>query len=775
MNKHILSIIILMITSSLFAQSSDLIFRSNTVAEIRITVSQTSLDWIYAHTDSDSLHMSSMTFQNENMDVSMDSVGFRLRGNTSRDAAKKSFKLDCNHYVPGRKLAGLEKLNLKAEQNDPSLVRSNFAFTLMEKIGLNASRLCYARVYVNDDYMGLYNIIEHIDENFTNYHFGNNEGNLYKCLWPADLNYRGSDPSNYYPYSGDTKPYELQTNIAEYDYSDLANLINVINNTASSAIKDSLEANLCVIDFIKYLVVNIMTGSWDDYRYLRNNYYLYHDTKLNKFRFIPYDYDNTFGIDWVEGSNWGDPNWTRINMYSYICMDNDGRPLAELIFNTPEYRDLFTHFIQYYTNEIFREDQWTTYGDSIKALIRPYVQNDTYYPRDHGFNMNIFDDSYDEDQRYGHVERGLYEFMRKRRQSTNDQINWRYASPAIYRQDINQIGARLDINLSVFAAARIKSLELKLYNASKNELSSTSIPQNQILQTNLIELYDQWSLSKDLSELDTYYKIIAVDTRDQESVWPRHGFAKLNEVVIPQEQLYINELMSSNDNTITDSAGEFDDWVEIYNPGNSPVDLSGMFLSDKANNLSKWNFPNGSAIAAQDYLIVWCDEDGDKDQDGLHANFKLSSNGEYIALVDSDSTTIIDGLYFPALGSDIAYGRQNDGHSNWIIFNSPTPGAMNSGTSINDLLPMTTVLYPNYPNPFNPTTSINFQIAIHGFINLSIYDLAGRQVEILLNENYNAGTYHTNWNAAAMPSGVYLAVLKIDGQLIDSRKMLLVK
>lgn len=234
MKKHILSLIFMMFASFLFAQNSDLVFRSNTVAEIRIIIDQSKFDWVYANVDSDSLHMSSITFQNENLDISMDSVGFRLRGNTSRDAAKKSFKLDFNEYVPGRKVSGLEKLNLKAEQNDPSLIRSVFAFNLMEKIGLPASRFCYTKVYINDNYMGLYEIIEHIDENFASYHFGNNDGNLWKCLWPADLNYYGQDPLYHPDATWDPdRPYELKTNEDINDQSQLARLIRILNFSPS--------------------------------------------------------------------------------------------------------------------------------------------------------------------------------------------------------------------------------------------------------------------------------------------------------------------------------------------------------------------------------------------------------------------------------------------------------------------------------------------------------------------------------------------------------------
>ncbi len=765
-----------MILSLLYAHESDLIYQSNNIADIHITVNTNALTWIYNNVDSDSLHLSSIRYQNDSLDISMDSVGFRLRGNTSRNAAKKSFKLDFNQFVPGRKLSGVEKLNLKAEQNDPSLVRSNFAFSLMEKIGLEASRLCYARVYINDNYMGLYNIIEHIDENFLNYHFANNDGNLYKCLYPADLNYYGPDPL-YHPNAAwdPNRPYEIKTNKLENDHRQLAHLIDVINHTLSSDLMDSLESVLQVTDFIKYLAVNIMTGSWDDYRYLRNNYYLYYDIDLAKFRFIPYDYDNTFGIDWVGSSNWGDPNWARINMYSYTVMDSDGRPLSELIFNTPEYRDLFTHFIQFYTNNVFKEDQWTDYGDSIKALIRPDVVNDTYYPRDHGFNMSIFDDSYDEDQRYRHVERGIYEFMRKRRQTTNGDINWRYAAPSIYRRDIEQIGTSLHLDLSVFSAAGIKSLELKLYDATSNENSSIAINMDQDSQSNLVELYDRWTLRTQVETNDHYYKIVATDINNQVSTWPRKGFLELKDRSHIYNSLFINEIMAKNDASIADPAGDYDDWVEIYNASSQSIDMEGMFLSDREDSLAKWDFPENTIIHAGDYLLIWCDKDGDQHQDGLHANFKLSTSGEYISLTDKDSITVIDEIHFPALSSDVSYGRNLDGGDNWITFSIATPGATNNETDIDVLIPMTTALFPNYPNPFNPRTAISYQLSTASNIEVNIFNAMGRKVHTLVNNYQQAGVYKHNWDASHLASGIYLAVMKVDGFVFGTQKMLLVK
>jgi hypothetical protein len=680
-----------------------------------------------------------------------------------------------NEFIKGQDLYGIEKFNLKGEQNDPSLIRSKIAFDLMEKIGLAGSRVCYTKVYINDDYMGLYEIIEHIDENFASYHFGNNDGNLWKCLYPADLNYRGSSPSDYWPYIDDERPYELKTNKDDYDYSELAHLIDIINNTDSYLLKDSLESILQVTDVIKYLAVNIMTGSWDDYRYLKNNYYLYHDPGAGKFRFIPYDYDNTFGIDWVEGPEWGDPNWARINMYSYAVIDDSGRPLSDIIFNDSEYRNLFTHFIDFYTNHVFREDQWRSYADSIKARIRPDVALDTYYPRDHGFTMTDFDDSYDTDYRNGHVERGLYEFMRKRSETTNEDITWRSEPPSIYHRELHQRGKEATINTSVFHRNGVASVSLKTFDGDYILQSTYPMTRNRISGTTLIEEYDQWSLELTLEDNDIYYVIIADDSLGTQRTWPRHGYAEFDNKSRSDLPLYINEFLASNEAGYTDPAGEHDDWVEIYNASQSAIDLGGMFLTDKPDNLDKWAFPSGTMIDPGGFLLVWCDEDGDKDQAGLHADFKLSAGGEYIALVDIDSISIIDELTFGEQTTDISYGRSYDGGSSWKSFDSPTPGYSNLMTNMEQLIPRTSALNPNYPNPFNPQTTIDFQLSRPGDVDLCIYDLKGNKVSVLLHDTRQSGYHRLQWNAERYASGVYLAILRVNDQLIGSQKMLLIK
>ena len=196
------------------------------------------------------------------MDETIDSVGFRLRGNTSRDSQKKSFKLSFNTFIPGRQIHDIEKLNLNGEHNDPSIVRSKLCWDLFQEIGLTASRAAHAAVYINGDYFGLYISVEHIDDEFVDNHFADPSGNLWKCLYPADLTWHGENAEDYYPFVDDVRPYELKTNEDDYDFEPLAHLIKIITQTRAAYFEDSLETILHVPEFLKYLAVDVMTGSW---------------------------------------------------------------------------------------------------------------------------------------------------------------------------------------------------------------------------------------------------------------------------------------------------------------------------------------------------------------------------------------------------------------------------------------------------------------------------------------------------------------------------------
>lgn len=128
-------------------------------------------------------------------------------------------------------------------------------------------------------------------------------------------------------------------------------------------------------------------------------------------------------------------------------------------------------------------------------------------------------------------------------------------------------------------------------------------------------------------------------------------------LVLDASMLRITELVASNDDGITDFQGDHPDWLEIYNSGEELVDLSGMYLTDTASNLTRWQIPSGVTLAGGGYMVVFAsNKNGVFAGDELHTNFAFSAGGEFAALVGINGTTVIHQYSFPAQFEDVSYG-----------------------------------------------------------------------------------------------------------------------
>ncbi|MCP4633296.1 MAG: lamin tail domain-containing protein, partial [candidate division Zixibacteria bacterium] len=147
----------------------------------------------------------------------------------------------------------------------------------------------------------------------------------------------------------------------------------------------------------------------------------------------------------------------------------------------------------------------------------------------------------------------------------------------------------------------------------------------------------------------------------------------------------ITEFMASNNSVLVDEDGDYSDWIEIHNPGPSIENLAGWYLTDDADNLTKWQFPDIS-IGVDEYLVIFAsDKDRAAAESELHLNFKLSSGGEYLALVEADGITIAYEYApeFPAQRTDISYGISGGIYG---YFLEPTPGAINDTSVFSDFV-----------------------------------------------------------------------------------------
>lgn len=159
------------------------------------------------------------------------------------------------------------------------------------------------------------------------------------------------------------------------------------------------------------------------------------------------------------------------------------------------------------------------------------------------------------------------------------------------------------------------------------------------------------------------------------------------------QSLVINEVLASNSSFDYDDFFQFEDWIEIYNTGGI-LNLEGYHLSDDPDTLDKWVFPSSNpgltTILPGGHMRIWCDDDEQQGED--HTNFKLSSEGETVFLVEPDGQTIIDSITFGLAQTDISFGRSCDGCADWVYFNVPTPDAPNSATD----LPVSTLFINEY-------------------------------------------------------------------------------
>lgn len=743
------------------------------LARIDITIDTTSLQWIYSNPESDSEQCAVFRFQNNWIDEAVDSIGFRLRGNTSRESAKKSFKISFNTFVPGQEFHGVDKLNLNGEHNDPSIIRSKLCFDLFKDIGMVASRANHVLVYINGRYYGLYVSVEHVDDEFLRKAFSDAGGNLWKCLYPADLQYKGEDPETYKNLISSGRPvYELTTNEKPGDFRSLARFIRVLNRTPSASLPDSLEALLDVPGVLKYFAMNVLLGSWDDYWSLMNNYYLYHDPSQDQIAIIPYDYDNTFGIDWFG------IDWSKANPYNFPKVQPGARPLAERLLANDTYRDLFTHLLKFYRERVYLLPIWESRIDRIRDMIASAAAADSFRTLDWGFTANDFTDSYTSNgYQNQHVKFGLKQFINLRCASIANQLSFKHAAPIAYQINVEPMQPSAQdsivVTASCFGSAGLKEVAVQF--APKGSWFPQLLPMSYqpVFASKKVEEADRWQrvLPPLGAGQSASIRIVVKDSLNQAQSIPRKGPMEIRTPTSLTKELVINEFMADNDSVFADPAGEFDDWIELHNNGSVSVLLTGMYLTDKPDNLIKWQFEQPNLqIDPGEYLIVWCDEQ--QSQQGVHTNFKLSAGGEYVALVDTNGVTVIDSLSFGPQILNVSFGRYPNGSGSWQEM-PPTPGAANlSQTGVRDEAVYTLISFSVYPNPFNPKATIRFEISKQAHVRLQVFNSLGQKVADLVDERLSPGAYQRAFDASRLASGVYFCRLHT-GEHYVTKKLLL--
>jgi hypothetical protein len=156
----------------------------------------------------------------------------------------------------------------------------------------------------------------------------------------------------------------------------------------------------------------------------------------------------------------------------------------------------------------------------------------------------------------------------------------------------------------------------------------------------------------------------------------RNGAVRRHLAPSSPSPIVINEVLASNVSTAADEAGEFADWVELYNRGAAPARLGGLYLSDDPARPRRWALPD-LELEPGEHLLVWCDRDGD--QGPLHAGFQLDAGGEQVGLYAFEGALqhTLDFVRFPPQSPDRPLGRFPDGAPGLRPLPCATPSAAN--------------------------------------------------------------------------------------------------
>lgn len=408
MKRIVLSITLLFSSLFIKAANGDSIWGLPVIHDIYFNFSQTSYwDTLIANHTADVYTQCDMIFDG----VALPSSAIKMKGNSSfnNQSVKKSFKVDLNEYVSGQDYDGIKKFNLNNGFKDPTFIREKLTLDYMRRHGMHAPRCTYARVYLNNVYWGLYTLIEDINGGFLTNHYGNNNGNLFKGDPSGDLRWWGTSVSSY------TSRYELDKTSTN-DWTDLVNLINTINNSPTSTYYTSVEDSLFGWDFLTNMVINNMFVNLDSYCGSGHNYYLYHDSLLMKWRWLPWDVNETFG-SFNLGMN---PTQLKTLPYDYINQPTN-RPLATKMMADPTYHQTYI-WTYCYLMDNFTNAYLDPYIDSLANLIRTdvYADPNKFYSNA-DFETNLTSDIVGSGPSGGNI-LGLKDFITARRASLETQL-----------------------------------------------------------------------------------------------------------------------------------------------------------------------------------------------------------------------------------------------------------------------------------------------------------------------------------------------------------------
>ena len=730
--------LILFLSKSLISQTD--FYSIDSIREIRIYFEENNWDQILDNYYADG--MDQRLAANLTIDgVYYPGVGVRYKGYSSYSPSrvKNPFNISLDYSFSGLEHYGINKLKLSNVIQDPSFVRETLSYEIARKY-MPASRANYANVYVNDTLIGLYTNVESVNKDFLEDHYGTRNNIFFKCN-PENLdlngensnlsNTLGSDIVNYYPL------YKLKSDLLS-DWNELKSFIDTLNDSPNNInSKLNIERTLWM-HALNYVIVN-----YDSYIGYAQNYYIYKD-KSGLFNPIIWDLNMSFAsYRFTDASD----NWDgfTINeaksidpLLHYSSVSVYPRPLLRNLFENDTYRRMYLAHIRTILEENFLNNDFEQRAIYMQSIISDDVIADT----NKFYSNNDFIDNLSSTVSDLIDYPGITDLMYSR---------------ALYLDTFPGIQGSPDITMVNHYPLNLNAGDDAFINATVSDINANVLLGYRFSESESFTIVDMLdngffndgnsgdgvfgALIPNVSNVVQYYIYAENDSSGRFSPErAAYEYYTIESKISPKD-LTINELMAVNSFVVSDSDGEYDDWIELYNNTSYKISTKDIYLSNDSQDKLKWLLPEVT-INPDSYYIIWADDD--VNQDGAHANFKLDKERDSLWMSYSDGS-IIDSINFSNQHPAISYGRYPNGVGDFIEM-IPTYESFNIESDealLNDDIFI-------FPNPAVNSFDIKINFDEESIIN--IYTIDGR---ILMSDMHTLGIDVLKIDSSNFKSGVY--------------------
>ena len=302
-------------------------------------------------------------------------VALRYKGNgtflESRSGIKRSLKIDLKKYVKGRQLAGVTTLNLHNNVTDASSMNEPLAHGVYRDAGIPAPRTAYAKVYVtvpgkyDHKYFGLYSLVENVDKNFVQERFGTKKGALLKPSSPNLFAYLGEDWKAY------NQTYEPKTDLTEQQQKRVIDLCRLVTKGTEADFVKQIGSFIDLNEFSKYMAVMVWILDLDSVLDMGQNFYMHLDPKTDKFQFIAWDQDHSFGTFGMMGTQ-----QERENLNIHKPWMGDKRFL-ERMFKVEAFKKPYLADLAKLSNGILKPERIAQQVDELGKALRFAVKEES--------------------------------------------------------------------------------------------------------------------------------------------------------------------------------------------------------------------------------------------------------------------------------------------------------------------------------------------------------------------------------------------------------------